>query len=508
MDVRIYIHGRPQGGDVWSKDAIDDIDASSYISPFLDYDIGRDVDALMIVDRWRNSSYYTYFRHKGLMENNPRRGANAYFAITVKLVGAYCQKVSVLYNLLDRVFEAKVFGTGKIIEPYGDSGLQRFTVGNFKEKESDFAEIATIIKTNLEQVVAPYISALSQLTDTKKSAPVTYSLEDVDSPKFEKDSEQHRIIVSAQYPSFVQRVASLEEEKGNTVRQFEKASQDVNEYKQQLQDMQAELSKAKKETQTREEREAERKSDADYQSFKQERKDFQDYQRQKEDYKGYKSQKESFSIFLQYKDSLLDFSRRMAGTFSASGEDFGKGKRKNDKDGNGDSKKCTSRIWMAWTVGVIVLVALVLSVVTNIVVLHKISDSGNTPVAPSDTVLAKQEIARTDTVEKMQVEEKEEIQSYTINIVGYTEKRNNLYIDQRFPLKVNNFSGNVVWSVSSNATIVNGNVLVPHATGSFTIHGEAEGAIITDRTVTAVNRPVKIETKVKQVTDTIKNRRK
>lgn len=490
MDVKIYIHGRPQGGDVWSKDVLDGIDASSYISPFLDYDIGRDVDALMIADRWRGCSYYTYFRHKGLMENNPSRGANAYFAITVKVVGAYCQKVSMLYNLLDQVYETKVLGRGRIIEPYDGSGLQRFVASTFKEKETDLAEIVSIIKVNMERVVAPYISALSQQTDTRNSVSVQYSLEDVDSPKFDKDSEQHRVILSAQYPSLKQRVALLNKEKGNISQQLTQISQKLNECEKELQTLRAEKNNAKKDARSREEREAARKADADYQDFCQIRKDFQEYQREKEGYKGYKSQKESFTVFQQHKDTLFDFSRRMAGTFSSVDKGHPKGGEANGKEGN---KKSTSRIWLVWRIGV--TVAIVLYVVINIVVLCKVCENG--AIAHKVQTVVDSLKATTDSVDTNIIGENtssdnvETSKTFTIDIDGYLEKKNNLYLQQAFELTAPGYKGNVRWSVypTDKAKIVNGKVLVPIAVGKITIHGEADGAIITDREVTAVSKP-------------------
>jgi len=485
MNVKIYIHGRPQGGDMWSGDDIDSIDESYYIRPFLDFDIGRNVDSLMIADRWHGSSYYTYFRHKGLMENDPRRGTNAYFAITVKLVGTYCQKVSLLYSLLDRVFEVKVFGKGKIIEPYGGDGLQRFSIGNLNEKESVLTEIASAIKTNLEQVVAPYISALPQQADTKDSVPVQYSLEEVDSPKFEKDSEQHRIIVSAQYQSLEQRVASLEKEKGSIAAQLGQASQQANEYKQQLQNLQAEKQKAKKEKQTREEREAARKADTDYQDFNRVRRDFQDYQRQKGDYTDFKSQKESFSIFQQYKDTLFAFSRRMAGTFPVVGTGASNGGGEDTKKGH---KKGISRTWLLWTV---LIVVLIFSTVTNIIVLCHICDKGNcgnSPVTPPDTAIVQKPANPTEADSDTSGQTGNDKQICTIDIDGFHQKKNDLYLQKRFTLSAIKYNGNVRWSCTPNGRI-EGNVLVPIAVGSITIHGEADGVIIKDRTVTAVKRP-------------------
>lgn len=191
--IRIYVHGRPQGQDIWSPK--DDATDHFYLEPFLDSRVGGDVQSAMIVDVWQKHIYYTYIRCKTVIEKTQR--PNAYFAITIRFDDVYTKNVSTLYNLLERVYNKVCLGN--LIT--SEDGQERFVVSQLSEKSVVLQQMASIISQNVEKVIAPTFSALSVSSDTNETAPKLYSLNDVDSPVFITDSFKHRVVVSPYYKS-------------------------------------------------------------------------------------------------------------------------------------------------------------------------------------------------------------------------------------------------------------------------------------------------------------------
>lgn len=210
MDTRIYVHGRPQGQDIWSprEDSTDRF----YLEPFLDSRVGSDVDSAMVIEIWQKHSYYTYVRCKNVVEKSVR--PNAYFAITVRFDGI-CKNVASLYNLLDLIYNKVCLG--HIIA--NENGQEHILVNHWEEKENVLQQINTLISQNVEKVILPYVSAIDNPQDTKNASIQKWSLKDIDCPLFVSECQKHRIVVSPHYKSKdsvheddLKRVAPLEAE--------------------------------------------------------------------------------------------------------------------------------------------------------------------------------------------------------------------------------------------------------------------------------------------------------
>lgn len=191
-DIRLYIHGRPQGQDLWSakEDPID----HHYIEPFLDSKVGSDVPCAMIIDIWQKHAYYTYLHKRNVVEKSSRPGA--YFAITLRLDGL-CRNVSVLFSLLGQVY--KKLCVGAIISSEG--GQEHFLVSQFREKEAALQQINSVISQNVEKLIIPNMTSLDGSKDTSKASAKAWCLDDIDSPAFLTDCQNYKIVVSEQYRS-------------------------------------------------------------------------------------------------------------------------------------------------------------------------------------------------------------------------------------------------------------------------------------------------------------------
>ena len=201
--LRIYIHGRPQGQDVWPKNG-NPVDFP-YLSPFLDYSkVGEGVKSSMVIDVRGENVYYTYLRRRNVLEYGDRRG-NGYFAITVGLTGLKCERISKLYGLLDLVFQKKCEGI--LVKENGDE--ERYVVDKFSDAEKDLLDdIIDVVRQNMQQVFASQLVPLRTTADTTGSTPMRYALSDVDSPDFFASSSEKTILVS---PNFKSKSDSIEE---------------------------------------------------------------------------------------------------------------------------------------------------------------------------------------------------------------------------------------------------------------------------------------------------------
>lgn len=210
MDTRIYVHGRPQGQDIWSPK--EDTTDRFYLEPYLDSRVGSDVDSAMIIDIWQKHCYYTYIRCKNVVEKSVR--PNAYFAITVRFDGI-CKNVASLYNLLDLIYNKVCLGN--LIA--NENGQEHILVNHWEEKENVLQQINTLISQNIEKVILPYVSAIDNPKDTKSASIQKWSLKDIDCPLFVEACKNHRVVVSSHYKSKdsvheddMKRVAPLEAE--------------------------------------------------------------------------------------------------------------------------------------------------------------------------------------------------------------------------------------------------------------------------------------------------------
>ena len=191
--IRIYVHGRPQGQDIWCKSpaATDKF----YLNPFLDSRIGEDMNAVMQVDMWQQNAYYTYIHRRNVMEKGNR--PSAYFAITICFEKQYCTQVATLYELLETIY--KQLCLNSIIEKVSDQ--ERFLVAQFKEKETVLVQITNVILQNIEKYMSGSLEAIeSKQQDTTATSIKSYSTVDVDSPQFFTDCASHRVLIA---PTFM-----------------------------------------------------------------------------------------------------------------------------------------------------------------------------------------------------------------------------------------------------------------------------------------------------------------
>lgn len=190
--IKIYLHGRPQGQDLWSASPIGD--DKHYLNPFLDSKVGEGMDSVMQIDVWQKNAYYSYIHRKNVVEKGTRPGS--YFAITVCFEKQLCTQVSLLYNLLESVY--KQLCVNNLIESGADQ--ERFLVAQFKEKENVLSQISTVILQNINKYVVANLKPLNTDVDTTKSTQKLYANVDVDSPQFLSDCTGYRVLVA---PSIV-----------------------------------------------------------------------------------------------------------------------------------------------------------------------------------------------------------------------------------------------------------------------------------------------------------------
>ena len=210
--LKVYIHGRPQGQDIWSVAPVGD--DKFYLNPFLDSKIGDGMDAALLIDVWQGNAYYSYIHRKNVSEKGNR--PNAYFAITICFEKHLCTEVSMLYDLLDSVY--KQLCLNNIIEKAGEQ--ERFLISQFKEKENVLNQVNTVIVQNVNKLMVHNLISLETNIDTTKKQVKTYANVDVDSPQFFSDCKSYRTLVAPIITSkdklpieLNQRISVLESEK-------------------------------------------------------------------------------------------------------------------------------------------------------------------------------------------------------------------------------------------------------------------------------------------------------
>jgi hypothetical protein len=224
---KVYIHGRPQGQDIWPQyeTAYDRI----YIEPFLDSTIGADVNVSLITDIYQNNSYYTYIHRKNVVEKVARgQAGNSYFALTIRFNGSICRNVNSLYNLLNQVFEKVCVGNIINIE----NGIKHYLINRFEDKPAVIGQILSIIEQNIDKVLSPSIVSLGSARDTNTLKPIDYSLLDVDSPSFLEDVKKFKLIISPEKESKSDKYASLLKQVQPIKDQCERLTIDLNETRQ------------------------------------------------------------------------------------------------------------------------------------------------------------------------------------------------------------------------------------------------------------------------------------
>lgn len=190
--IKVFIHGRPQGQDIWSAAPV--ANDKFYLNPFLDSRIGENMNSVMQIDVWQNNTYYSYIHRKNIVEKGSRPGA--YFAITVCFEKYLCTQVALLYGLLESVY--KQLCLTNLLEVSGEQ--ERFLISQFSEKENVVNQISTVILQNVNKYIVGTLKPLNTNVDTTKTQYKTYANVDVDSPQFLSDCTTCRLLVA---PSIV-----------------------------------------------------------------------------------------------------------------------------------------------------------------------------------------------------------------------------------------------------------------------------------------------------------------
>lgn len=233
--LRIYVHGRPKGQDIWSKtyDTSDNV----YLEPFLGSKLGADVHSAMITDIWRNNSYYTYIHCNNVYEKSRDRGACSYFAITIRIDGMRCTNIQTLYNLLEQIYTIKCLGT--FICKLNES--EAFLVDRFEEKIQVLTEIVTIIEQNIEKHLS--FEPIEKAHDTRGTLPHKYSTEDVNSPAFVKDIKENKLIISDFYLSKGEELNTSLKQVSTLKQQYNSLSGELNSCKQKRAEQEEQIKK-------------------------------------------------------------------------------------------------------------------------------------------------------------------------------------------------------------------------------------------------------------------------
>lgn len=214
--IKIYIHGRPQGQDIWSAAPV--ANDKFYLNPFLDSRIGENMISVMQIDVWQNNAYYSYIHRKNVLEKGNRPGA--YFAITICFEKHLCTQVALLYGLLESVY--KQLCLDNIVEQIGEQ--EHFLISQFSEKEGVLNQISNVILQNVNKYIVSTLKPINTNADTTKTQYKSYANVDVDSPQFLSDCTTCRLLVA---PSIVskdklpaelkQRISVIESEKDKLV---------------------------------------------------------------------------------------------------------------------------------------------------------------------------------------------------------------------------------------------------------------------------------------------------
>lgn len=396
--MEIIVHGKPYSDSSRQSGGLDESFVSSFTSVFF-RESGllkelRSNEALIVDARnWNGRWYgvYTYALQVVDFANTP----GVYFAISVVFPDEYNCFTREVYARLKKV--SREYVVGRYLSQHG-----KYLVKDFGDTQM-FEGLVAFLRNNWNAIVESFDNRFVAQNEFRND--VRYNIDDCDSNAYLDAWRKYgRIIITPNTPSKDTLIGNREKE-SSTIRLQQ---QTINELKQQL-------------------AEAQQKEQIHITTS---RKQQQDTQRLKQDNDGLRndnkrlsdSLQKIFSIFEEFGKEVKKY-RPTAATFPVIVPNVPQGGNDPAKDNKKSNKKGVSRIWIAWAVGI---AALVLSVATNIVVLHKIcinDNGGNHNVAPADTTVVKSDSTDTDTVAKTGPTEPENPQvEYRINILGYSGK--------------------------------------------------------------------------------------
>lgn len=417
--MEIIVHGKPYSDSSRQSGGLDESFFSSFTSAFFrESGLLKELDSeeALIVDarNWKGRWYgiYTYALQVVDFANTP----GAYFAISVVFPDEYNCFTREVYARLRRV--SREYVVGRYLSQQGE-----YLVKDFGDTRA-FEGLVTLLRNNWNAIVESFDNRFVAQNEFRND--VKYNIDDCDSKAYLDAWRMHgRIIITPNTPSKETLIGNMKKE----VSTIQKLQQTINELTQQLADAQ-QKGQINVTTSSNQQQETQRLKD--------------DNERLKNDNKRLNDSLQDFSVWAdklgkEAKNFVEKNFRRMAGKFPVSGEDISRETR------NPQSPK--SRNWMQW----VVVIVLVLFTVSNILVLHDVSNRKNRgdTIEPSDTTSVKDSTitdtvkesisTKTENADTSQVEYRIDITNYNGNGSLSPQKIYDIVLQQRE-------KGDTVWN--------------------------------------------------------------
>lgn len=184
----LYIHGTPNGHQIWGSGKNHD-----YISTFYNHDSNITDKAALQIDICLGDSYYTYIHQQDVYDSDERPGS--FLAMTVCFQKSYCTNVSKLYQIFEAVYNQICVGT--LITQKQNKEV--FLVSDFESSRSGsnatVDKIRAIFVKNIAELIQPFIMPLVNVPDTFNKTKKQFSLKEVDSPLFFDFFKKQSIVV-------------------------------------------------------------------------------------------------------------------------------------------------------------------------------------------------------------------------------------------------------------------------------------------------------------------------
>lgn len=193
MDIEIFVHGVPNGHDTWGKTSVEKY-FDSFYGPSCNDE--RRYHIQVVQSDGKFFCYYNYLVYNNVQDYNGRSGS--FIGLTVRMDG-YCKDFSVVYSVLDIVFNAYL--KHNIIEQ--DNNRWRYLVASFKEKNDILNSVYDATFHLLTQVLKKdNICSLNGFVYNKTSKLLSYNLNEVSNQTVEQIIRQYgQIILSPFYPT-------------------------------------------------------------------------------------------------------------------------------------------------------------------------------------------------------------------------------------------------------------------------------------------------------------------
>ncbi|MCM1313623.1 MAG: hypothetical protein NC206_10280 [Bacteroides sp.] len=231
MNVRLYVHGTPQGNQTWGnvqgydKQYIDSLYGGSIKK--IEADVQMWVEVQENRDLGKKVCYYTYYR-KDILEYGTAR-SGGYFAMTVRF-DCYYSYVSNIYPLLDAVFNS--FIVGQILDKKG--GIFQYKVANLESHQAKKGYELGAIEEEIKKYLLTFSSNCNLLDlkdfNTSSNSQITkVNLCDYKPEEITSYMRQHGLVsISPSHPTAA--VTNLKQELSNKEQLYrQKGQQEITE---------------------------------------------------------------------------------------------------------------------------------------------------------------------------------------------------------------------------------------------------------------------------------------